>query len=405
MTTVRIAFDTDPLDAVPVWTEVDALELHTKRGRQFALGRMEAGTATLVIPNSDGKFWPDKPGPYFGMIDSGKAISIQKVYNGVTYPIYTGFIDSWEAGWAEGKAVPTMKLECSDFLAFLAGYSINHAGFAEELSGVRVGKVLDVIGWPAGTAVTDFWLLGDAVFSLLGTTTYLAGTVGSGTATVAATGAMVNVNALSHLYEVQDAERGILFMGADGTVQFHDRYYRFYNSSIPAASFGGVNLDFIQFTPIREKRRIQNIVRVNRTGGTEQEATDAASVTRYGPRVLPLTLILATDPACLGVAQYILAVSKDGRTEIPSIVLMPDKDPTNLYPVALGLDISERVNVAYAEASIDMDCYIEGVRHDYTCREDIWRTTWQLSPADAFIFWRLGEVGFSEIGETTILGY
>jgi len=405
--TVRIAFDSDPFDAAPAWTSVNAMEIHTKRGRQNVLGRMEAGTATVVLPNEDGAYWADNAaGAYYGKIEPGKRINIRKTYNGITYNAYTGFINKWTPAWAEGSAGRTMVLECVDFMAFASGYSINDAvGYAEELSGVRIGNVLDEIGWPVSAGEFDFWLLEDAVKSLLGTSTYLAGTVGSGRTLVPATGAIEGLNATAHLYAVQDAERGILFVDTDGTIAFHDRYYRMFNSGIAAATFGDASLDFITFDPTRDRNRVYNIVRVTRSGGVEQESTDATSRTAYGPRTLPLTLLLTSDAACLAVAQYIKNRSKDSRTEVPNIRIMPDKDPANLYPIVLGLGISDRINITLAIASFDADFFIEGIQHDWKASEGIWRTRWQLSPATADTMWRLETVGFSELAETTIVGF
>jgi hypothetical protein len=105
------------------------------------------------------------------------------------------------------------------------------------------------------------------------------------------------------------------------------------------------------------------------------------------------------------MAQYLLSQYKDPYMRVKSITLLPDRAPANLYPKALGYDIGERVTVRLNHAYIDQDYHIEGVRHSYDSSAQIWRTTWQLGPADSEQYWLIGTAGFSEIGSTTRLAY
>ena len=76
---VRIAFDTDPMAAVPTWTAVsaDVQSIYTKRGRRHELGRMETGIAIIELLNVDGDYWPlNAGGAYFGKVLPGKKINI-----------------------------------------------------------------------------------------------------------------------------------------------------------------------------------------------------------------------------------------------------------------------------------------------------------------------------------------
>ncbi len=77
---VRIAFDSDPFDATPIWTNIhaDVLSLYTKRGRQHELGRMETGIATVQLLNVAGNYWPlNVGGDYYGKVLPGKKINIR----------------------------------------------------------------------------------------------------------------------------------------------------------------------------------------------------------------------------------------------------------------------------------------------------------------------------------------
>jgi hypothetical protein len=173
-----------------------------ERGRQHFLDRIEAGTVYLVLKNSSGNYWPNNAaGDYYPNVLPGKRINIRATYSAVTYDLFTGFIESWEPGWlGASQKGATMRLTCSDLLSRLSAFNLNSAGYAEEVSGTRIGNMLDDLGWPAADRDLD-----------------------TGQTTLQATGALANVNALDHLYTVQESEQGIVFIAGDGDVQFHDR--------------------------------------------------------------------------------------------------------------------------------------------------------------------------------------
>ncbi|HEY9014071.1 MAG TPA: hypothetical protein VIM84_03280, partial [Gemmatimonadales bacterium] len=54
-------------------------------------------------------------------------------------------------------------------------------------------------------------------------------------------------------------------------------------------------------------------------------------------------------------------------------------------------------------SAIDQDAVIEGITHDVTAVE--WKTRWNLSPAETQVYWILGTAGFSELEQTTRLGF
>jgi hypothetical protein len=387
--TVRIAFATDPLADVPTWTDVSAYayELNIKRGRQHELGRIEAGTATVMLKNNTGVFWPgNAAGPYYGYILPGKRINIRATYGVTTYDLFTGFIESWVPQWSgkhENGAV--MRVQCSDALKLLATYELNNAGYASETTDVRIGNVLDDIGFPAADRDLD-----------------------TGQTTLPASGALVAENAMNHLRDVQDAEQSIIFIAGDGHVQFHSRHHRLLNEYASAAAFGddaGESM-YVDLSPSLDDTYIYNDVRMTRSGGTEQAVSDATSQTAYGPRTHAQTgLLLTADTEALAMAQWLLSQYKDPAMRVSGITVWPDKAAADLFPKALGYDIGERITVRLDHAYVNEDYHIEGVRHDYS-RGGVWKTQWQLGNADSVTtYWLIGRAGYSEMGDTTRLAY
>jgi hypothetical protein len=387
--TVRIAFTSDPFADVPTWADVShyAYEVHVQRGRQHELGRIESGTATVMLRNHTGVFWPgNTAGPYYGYILPGKRVNIRATYGGSTYDLYTGFVESWQPQWAgkhENGAV--VCITCSDLQKNLANLELNDgAGYASEGSETRIGNVLDDLGWPAADRDLD-----------------------TGQTTLPATGALSAVNAMDHLWNVQDAERGVIFIAGDGHVQFHSRTHRLVNEYASAATFGddaGESM-YVDLLPSLDDSYIFNDVRMTRTGGTEQSASDATSQDAYGKRThSQADLLLTSDTEALSMAQYLVSRYKAPSMRASSITVLPDKAPADLFPKALGYDISKRITLRLNHAYINEDYHIEGVQHDYVAG-GAWETRWQLGNADAEQYWLIGRPGFSEIGVTTRVVY
>ncbi len=384
--TVRIGFASNPLDNPQTWTDIsyDALEFHTSRGRQHALDRIESGTAIVVLKNLRNQYWPDT-GTY--NIKPGKCINIRATYGVTTYDLFYGFVESWRPSWRDiAGRCPVMTLECADLIANLSRFEITGAGYAEELSGARIDNVLDSYGWPVALMDLD-----------------------AGISNMQATGAMVNVNSMEHLFNVQDSERGQFFITGAGVATLHDRHARFaspYNTS--QATFGddlGENI-YRNIEPNYDNQFIYNSVSRTMVGGTVQTAFDSASQTAYGKCSLSAVgLLMTTNAEALSQSQYLLAQYKDAALRTKKLTIYPQRDEGNLYPKVLGYDIGTRITLRLNQASLDKDYHIEGITHDCNASNGVWVTTWQLSDADAQAYWTLGVAGLSELDETTKLIY
>lgn len=96
-----------------------------RRGRQRPIDRFTAGTATVVLANVDARFDPkNTTGPYAAAGISGvvpmRPIRISAVYDGATYRLFTGFIDSYAYDFAPGLRDATVTLTCSDGMKMLS---------------------------------------------------------------------------------------------------------------------------------------------------------------------------------------------------------------------------------------------------------------------------------------------
>jgi hypothetical protein len=383
---VRVAFASNPFDAVPAWTTItdDVIEFNIRRGRQNELDRMEAGTADVVVNNLSGNYWTQNTDSiYYPNVLPLKRINIRATYNAITYDLFTGYIESYEPRFVALHSEKTqMVLRCVDIIKSLSRLLLNSAGYAQELSGTRVTNVLASLGW-LGTTDAD---------------------VGIGTMIVQAA---ANLNAIDHLFQVQDSEAGILYVAGDGHIQFEDRHHRVKGTHIVSqATFGHLGAGDLPYHNIAisyDDQLIYNDTRITRSGGTEQTDSDAASQTTYGKRSLAKTnLLFTTDTEALSYAQYLKTRYKDPFMRVKSITIEPEGDEVGLYPKALGYDISTRITLKLTQAMINNEYFIESVSHRCSGNGP-WQTTWELSRADMYQYWQLGVAGFSEIGQTTRL--
>src|SRR3990167_7102295 len=254
---VAAGFSANALDETPTW---DALEqyvqsVHVKRGRHHFLDRIEAGTCTLQLRNTDDRFFPlNSAGPYYPNVLPGVPITVRTSYGGTSYHLFYGFAEDWGHDWVDPsqQRVPAVRLTAVDLFKPLALFLLNNAGYAQARVDERLGRVLDSYGWPTVRRSFD-----------------------TADTTVKATGTLTNENALNHLHVLAESEIGLIFVQPDGDVEIQHRYARQEAPySTVQATFGedpgeqhyhGVELE-------GSDRFVRNDIRITRDGGTEQSA-------------------------------------------------------------------------------------------------------------------------------------
>ena len=349
---------------------------------------MEAGEATIVLKNQSGNYWQlNTGGAYYPNVIPKKRVNIRATY-GSTYDLYTGYAEGWNPSWQSesGGLACIVNLECSDVIKFLANFGLNDAvGYAQELSGTRIGNVLDDIGFPAADRDLD-----------------------AGKSQMQATGALSDEPAMEHLFVVQQSELGIIYQAGDGDLQFEDRHHRLLNHTTSLATFGDDvgEEHYHGLDPRNDDEFIKNDIRITREGGSQQSASDATSQTKFGPSTLSRTgLLMTTDAEAADQANYLLKSHKDEQLRPKTLRINAVRNPASLWAKVLGYEISDRITLRRNEAFIDQDFHIEGITHDIDLQLGTWSTYWELSAADNEQYWILGTVGFSELGTTTYLAY
>lgn len=329
-----------------------------QRGTQRELQRVDAGTATILLDNLDGRFIPlNTASPYYPNVLPMRRIRIQAIWNAVTYPIFVGYVEAWPADFPQGVD-QTMPAQLVDGFKVLSLARVSGA-FPAALSGTRINDILETVSWPAG-----------------------ARDIEPGLSVVPAV-TLDNVSALEHMQAIEHAEGGRLFIARDGDLTFRDRG----PGTTPAFGYrtwsDTGDLSYRDITLAYSDQTLINDVRLTREGGVEQVAQDATSIGKYYIRSLVESGIqLGTDAEVADMAFDLVQRFKDPVLRIED--LADNAMRHQLWDRVLNLDLQDRILVKKnpkGSSQISQDSIIEGVQHDVS--SETWTTTFRVSPAAA----------------------
>ena len=336
-----------------------AIQASIRRGRNRILDKFEAGTATIILKDDNGNFNPaNSAGPYYGKLIPLRKIQIFADYNGVRYPLFYGFIQSYTTQFQVGvDAYSKVILQCVDGFRLLNNAVVTTlpGAVAGETTGARINRLLDYAGWPA-----------------------LQRKIDTGDTTVQADPGTANRSVLDAIQLVGDkTEFGGVFADNDGDVYFFSRTNLSARAANPSTIFSddGTNIGYQGIELMHDDVLIVNDVLVNRLGGSVQEVSDSASIQTYflhsGVRQ---DILVQTDAEALSQAQMLLATRKDASLRISSLSLNlfdPSASATTRVQAGLTLDIFSPIQVTKTmpgSTSITKTLFVQGVSHDMTKR-------------------------------------
>ena len=409
--TVEIGFDSNPLDAVQSYTDVSAYvrSIETNRGRQHALDEFQTGTCSIVLSNLDDRFNPlNTSSPYYDTatgetkVKPFKKVRISAVYDSTTYRLYTGFITGYPESFGGQGSDATVRVQAVDLFKLLNLNTIGSRGWLlgntsrslvgsarlgyadeQELSSARVSRLLSAFGIPSADT-----------------------TISTGDLQVQG-GVLSTTNLLTALREVETAEQGQFFIGANGNAIFRDRNYKRTQQFASNATFGnGVGeLPFSDVITNFDETRIVNIVSVTRNGGTEQLVQNNTSIDQFGARQNSLTDTLnVSDSDTLQIAQQRLAQFENTSPRVEGLVVNPVGN-TDLWVQALGREVGDKITVKIptpASTTMEFGVHIESIRHTIDANNKTWSWNLSTSAGSETGAWIIGS---SRLGEDTNLAW
>ncbi|WP_285554893.1 hypothetical protein [Actinoplanes regularis] len=343
-----------------------------------------AGTATLVLLNDDGALDPaNLPQPA-----AGADIRIRWLYDGVTYPVFRGVVQSWLPE-LRSPTNAVIIVQIIDAFADLAGDKpvvLGAPAGGSEDTGARINRILGAISWPA--ADRDI---------ALGDTTLQATTL-DGTA-------------LELIQAAVLAEAGEFYIGPDGVAVFRNRRALLTEtrSNTSQATFGsdigGGELPYVGTPGLSDDiSQLVNTVRATRAGGTQQTVSDTTSVARYRAKLAEESdLLHETDLETRNWALYILGQNAAPELRYTSLTLDARANPAQLYPQMIGRLLGDRITVVRRWPGVvdAREVLIRSIEHtwEYPAK---WTTVWGLQPASTYSFWTIGHPTAGRIGRNAI---
>ena len=409
--TVEIAFDSQPFDSSQSFTDISSFvrSFAISRGRSDELSAFRAGLLSFSVSNQDNRFNPSNTSsPFFDSANSRtkiqplKQVRVKATYDSSTYTMFRGFLDVIPVKFiAEGADSIVQFTAIDAFRLFQnqtfqsVGWRVGRTGFTElgqttrlgygdtqELSSVRVSRILNAIGFPSALRSID-------------------------TGTKEVIQQPLTTNVLSGLRECELAENGQFFVDKDGKATFRNRAYKFTNpkSTTVQATFdnSGANLPYTDVQLGFDDNEVINNYSWTRSGGTTQFIADSDSIQRFTPINSSESTINVNDSDVASIISQKLAETAIPIIRIDSLTINPRQN-TSIWTQALGRDIGDRikVNITNTDSSTFTDeLFIESITHNVNASSQTWSWILTLSPATS-ASWVLGQ---AQLGIGTRFAY
>lgn len=254
--------------------------------------------------------------------------------------------------------------------------TVGRTSWVGELSGARLNRVATLAGVPVGDRAID-----------AGSTTLQATDLGG--------------SALAYAQKIEETEAGRVFISRDGKLTFVSRYngdigsYLTSKADLTDDDAGAVApptvAPYRMVTSDVDEATIVTRATVSRSGGVAVTYKDAAAIAEF--QLIDEVhdgLLHDSDTYSAAYAQFIVNTHREPITRVGTVTLELPKDPTNMYPAILALELGDRVTYnrkpQNTGAVITRDMRVEAIRHE--TGGHYWTTTLQLSP------FNLGQGGY-----------
>lgn len=124
--TYEVAFDSNPVDPAPVWTDITRWvvdDWSVKRGRSAEMTSTEPGEGSITLKNGDGRFDPmNTASPYNGKLLPLKLLRVSATLaSGAVVRRFLGLVLDWPQTWKMHGRYGTVTVPLVDGLRVLAG--------------------------------------------------------------------------------------------------------------------------------------------------------------------------------------------------------------------------------------------------------------------------------------------
>jgi len=343
---------------VDVSNVVDSIQ--TIRGRNAQADQFQTGTLSMRIVDQNGDFNPQNPAsPYYTLLTPMRKVQITATYGAVTYPIFAGFITSYQTTTpknANDVVYTTIQATDAFRLAQNAQISTVTGASAGNLSGTRINQILDEIDWPVTMRDIDAGL------------TTMQNDPGTARTSLAA------------MQTVETSEYGALYVDAAGSFVFQDRAVTTGSIALTPVIFNddGSAISYFNAVWRLDDTLVYNSASITRTGGTAQIAINQPSIDKYFVHSYnQQNLLMQTDAVALNYGQAYIASRAETSVRCDAIQLDLYTDNYTAGTIAaLGLDYFDPVTITTNQpggSTLTKTLQVFGVAQSIT--PNSWKTT------------------------------
>lgn len=344
----------------------DVVNINIRRGRTRQNERDQSGTAFIILNNTSGIYDPDSTDPANPYVVGGVSIlrdgldmRIVATIGGVAYNLYYGFLETTRVDQGEAPAVTMTFVDGIAYIADAQAPALATAGFAETAA-TRVGRMLDIVGWPSG-----------ASRSLTGTVGMLA--------------TAQNQSCMAIIYQAVDSIAGRFYISRNNVatlVPLADKFSR--PTQLLFTDTGASNtVGYMELFTDPGTYYVVNQAVINRTNTTKQftslyEPSEAA----YGIAKTVIDAPVATDSNAQNLALYESRKLADPLTYVERIDFnaLAVGSFGALYPDFLSTELGDQISVVRSGKQYNL--VVEGMA--FSIVQNNWIMTYTTSAINPY---------------------
>lgn len=344
----------------------DVVNINIRRGRTRQNERDQAGTAFIILNNTSGIYDPDSTDPANPYVVGGVSIlrdgldmRIVATIGGVAYNLYYGFLETTRVDQGEAPAVTMTFVDGIAYIADAQAPALATAANAETAA-TRVGRMLDIVGWPSG-----------ASRSLTGTVGMLA--------------TAQNQSCMAMIYQAVDSIAGRFYISRNNVatlVPLADKFSR--PTQLLFSDTSATNtVGYMELFTNPGTYYVVNQAVINRTNTTKQftslyEPSEAA----YGIAKTVLDAPVATDSNAQNLALYESRKLAEPLTYVERIDFnaLALASYGALYPDFLATELGDQISVVRSGRQYDL--VVEGMA--FSIVQNNWMMTYTTSAINPF---------------------
>jgi hypothetical protein len=322
--------DEDYLDGTLLGDDVSEYisDLTITRGRSDEFDSFRAGIMTMTLVDNARRFDPlNQSSPYWDTTTGKSGVQPRRKVTVLSggVPIFTGRITDIDVNY--DYQLSTVTITAADDFVLLANTATETLLTpTEQLSGARVSYLLDLpeIGYPATRSID------------------------TGTTTLGAYEIAANTNALAYLQRIAQAEQGLCFIAADGTLTYTDRVTAAFATieAVFSDAVGHTDIGYESLAVAYGQQFLYNRVQAYVVDGTVQTSEDLTSQADYGISTLTFNdLLLSSDAQALALTADLLDAYSVPEFRFDDLqVKVSAMNSTNRATV-IGLEIGDVIQI------------------------------------------------------------